>query len=108
MPCQSFRDHEYLAIMARRECNKLTRILCEVIGNLTPVQLNLMNVEAQNWWQHHQDADKRAAEREARLKKDRNETLRRISSLTRELISLLPEEPTDDDTNTTQAGPTPA
>jgi hypothetical protein len=63
MPCRDFFQDQYDLSDARKECEKLTRLLCQACDRLAKSK---MTKELKAWWEEHQEADReRQAEEEA-------------------------------------------
>ena len=97
MPCLSY-DTEWVNTNPRRshtetalktECDRLARIACKAMTLLVEQGkadfLILRDDEVREWWEQHQEADRKA--REEREKKDREAKIRKEA-----LAKLTPEE----------------
>ena len=81
--CDSYR--EQLA-KQRRELDKVTRLLCEVMTNGVPHA----SEELAEWWQNHQELDRKrkAAEEKAR-REEKKRLLDRADKLKHELSQIM-------------------
>ena len=89
MPCRSYED-DYRTVKELEENNdKLARIACKAITELVKSGyadfLVLKDDEVREWWEKHQEADRKA--QEAKLEKARLSKLKKAA-----LAKLTPEE----------------
>lgn len=95
MPCMSYdtewanRSNDRDIRMLKKEADKLARIACKAMTELVEQGkadfLILRDDEVREWWEQHQEADRKA--REEREKKEREDRIRREA-----LAKLTPEE----------------
>lgn len=94
MPCYDSRDsYESRSRELQDKCNRLTRLLCEV---LTQNENIVASRDLQSWWTAHQVLDRQRAERAQEQKelakqreRERQERLDTIKSLTPEQRRIL-------------------
>ena len=73
MPCYDERSSpEYIYKESTAKIDKLTRMLCTVLGSLPSTQVKSLNKEINDWWVKHQEWDRRrlTAEAETRRKEE--------------------------------------
>ena len=90
MPCMSYDDRpDYSAREWKNKTDKLARIACKAMEELVKSGkadfLLIKDDEVREWWDQHQEADRKA--REAREQKERDARVRRGA-----LAKLTPEE----------------
>jgi hypothetical protein len=84
MPCDS---GGYCGDSLRPELDKVTRLLCEVLGSL-PSDRHL-SLEVRAWWEQHQAEDRRKAEAEQQEQERRTKARAALDKLTSEERALL-------------------
>lgn len=90
MPCMSYDDRpDYSNKEWKNKTDKLARIACKAMTELVEQGkadfLILRDEEVRDWWEQHQEADRKA--REEREKKEREARIRKEA-----LAKLTPEE----------------
>lgn len=94
MPCMSYDDRpDYSAREWKNKTDKLARIACKAMEELVKSGkadfLLIKDDEVREWWDQHQEADRKA--REAREQKERDARVRReaLAKLTDEEKKIL-------------------
>jgi len=66
MPCRDETSGQYYEriVVDTRKVDKLTRMLCAVMGSLSPAQVSSCSQETRDWWKEHQEMDRRRIARE--------------------------------------------
>lgn len=96
MPCYDSRnDASYLNRELQDKCNRLTRLLCEVMSDNSNI---VASVELQIWWRKHQEIDRQRvlkekrdqalAENAQKIRQERKEVIEGLTPRQRELLNL--------------------
>lgn len=93
MPCRDYSTHEGVDYESRRKLDNVTEMLCSVLTALSedPKVSRLLqnNKKLRNWWEKHQEQDRRRLADEARELERKRKKQRAISKLTDEERKLL-------------------
>lgn len=98
MPCRDYDigDSTHTSAL-RAECDKLARISCKIMehfvqsGDPATLAIILQDKEVAEWWDKHQEDDRKAKEAHL-LEQAKEAELRRLSEIKEELLSRLTSE----------------